>query len=360
MKNRSKMILGLASMLGISAGAAAVSGFAWFTTQRTADISASNFVVGASEGSLQISSVADKFVNCSKTTDSGNVLSINPSTGKLEDVSSGDGKNFYKALLTSDGTALDRIVKETGTDSMSLVNEEQMVKVSWEVKVENTASGTDMNVFLSNDGPVFKQNSDNSKKEQTLTADGTTTAYSLPIAFDKVESVKVGDTELAVTTGYTVDQTNGKITFTSAPESGKTIKVVTSIDYSKYYRLAIYDLNGGSSEDTETLVYFYANSSYTKYINATTNTTRDGEGDLKDDTDAYISTSAKITKSSDTAASTSQGVKASNQLLIKGFKSTKAHTLRFVVWCEGTATPDKAVVEANSVDLNLGLVALTA
>ena len=54
MKNRSKMILGLASLLGVTAGATAVSGFAWFVTTKTAAIDVTNIGIYNNNPSLSI------------------------------------------------------------------------------------------------------------------------------------------------------------------------------------------------------------------------------------------------------------------------------------------------------------------
>ena len=54
MTNRSKMILGLASLLGVTAGATAVSGFAWFVTTKTADVAVTNIGVYNNNPSLSV------------------------------------------------------------------------------------------------------------------------------------------------------------------------------------------------------------------------------------------------------------------------------------------------------------------
>ena len=54
MKNRSKMILGLASLLGVTAGATAVSGFAWFVTTKTANIDVTHIGVYNNNPSLSV------------------------------------------------------------------------------------------------------------------------------------------------------------------------------------------------------------------------------------------------------------------------------------------------------------------
>ncbi|MBR6226430.1 MAG: hypothetical protein IKQ78_04410 [Bacilli bacterium] len=54
MTKKSKMILGLASMLGVSAGAAAVSGFAWFTTTKKATVDVTNIGVYSKSSNLNV------------------------------------------------------------------------------------------------------------------------------------------------------------------------------------------------------------------------------------------------------------------------------------------------------------------
>ena len=54
MTNRSKMILGLASLLGVTAGATAVSGFAWFVTTKTAIVDVTNIGIYNNNPSLSV------------------------------------------------------------------------------------------------------------------------------------------------------------------------------------------------------------------------------------------------------------------------------------------------------------------
>ena len=54
MTNRSKMILGLASLLGVTAGATAVSGFAWFVTTKTATVDVTNIGIYNNNPSLAV------------------------------------------------------------------------------------------------------------------------------------------------------------------------------------------------------------------------------------------------------------------------------------------------------------------
>lgn len=54
MTKKSKLVLGLASMLGITAGATAVSGFAWFTTTKGATVSVTNIGVYSKSSALAV------------------------------------------------------------------------------------------------------------------------------------------------------------------------------------------------------------------------------------------------------------------------------------------------------------------
>ena len=54
MTKKSKLVLAMASMLGITAGATAVSGFAWFTTTKTATINVSNIGVYSASSNLAV------------------------------------------------------------------------------------------------------------------------------------------------------------------------------------------------------------------------------------------------------------------------------------------------------------------
>ncbi|MCQ2799918.1 MAG: hypothetical protein MJ228_04065 [Bacilli bacterium] len=312
MKNRSKMILGLASMLGISAGAAAVSGFAWFTTQRTATVGAQNFKVGAAEGSLEIGKhtfvtgdAADTNINGDAYSVADNVCAVSPTAGKeLADVSSGDGINFYKAtVVDSTGTGsyvVDKLVQETG--AMSGINSTQMVKVQWSLDVTNT-SGNPIDVYLSS-AAIFAAH------------DGAAN------------------------------------------------------DYSAYYRLAIFADTNTEGSLASTCVFLYTNNSHKKFISTTdyTNHTSDKEADGHavcpiDGTGTLtaensMSTTKVIRQTADIQGGVALATASpNNQLLIKGLTDTKV--LRFVVWCEGTATPE-AAVQANAVDMSFQLVGLTA
>ena len=96
MKNKSKVILGLSSILAVSAGVAGVSTFAWFTTQRTASATVASLSVHSRDGSITIK--ANGVTHGGVTADSPDTYGESAAltgTGSMNDVSSGDGINFY-------------------------------------------------------------------------------------------------------------------------------------------------------------------------------------------------------------------------------------------------------------------------
>ncbi len=315
MKKRS-MILALASMLGISAAATAVSGFAWFTTQTTASIKSANYKVGAAQGGLGITegAVLNNCTTNAKTTDktfTNNEVVITPTQdGVLADVSSRDGANFYKLsnIVTKEGEeSADFVVentKPTATGAwMSKVNSNQMVAIAFQLTVSNTATdNSELDVYLSNSGAIFK------KAATAATADP---------------------------------------------------------DYSDYYRMAVLD--------GDTLVYLYANDSAKKGLtiddrasdektyNYAAATGWDGKGAaLVAGTSCVDASSQKVISStSSSGAVANRTVTAGNLLLVKGLTKTAAKTLTFVVWCEGTATPEEEINSANLVDLSFDLAGIT-
>lgn len=98
MKNRSKMILGLASLLGVTAGATAVSGFAWFVTTKTADVDVTNIGVYNKNPSLSVT--IDNLKGVKRTNNTANDFNLqaaNDTTSLLETFT-GDGSETEFAL----------------------------------------------------------------------------------------------------------------------------------------------------------------------------------------------------------------------------------------------------------------------
>lgn len=95
MTNRSKMILGLASLLGVTAGATAVSGFAWFVTTKTAEVNLTNIGVYNNNPSLSVT-----------VSNFNGVTKANDATNNFDLVADVDTTNGYETK-TGDGTNKD-------------------------------------------------------------------------------------------------------------------------------------------------------------------------------------------------------------------------------------------------------------
>jgi hypothetical protein len=99
MNSKSKIILGLSAILAMSAGVAATSTFAWFSTNHTTSVSITNIGVRSNNGNLWVEAGASTDANAGgmKITTAG-TESVTPQiegVGSMYDVS-GDGVNFYQ------------------------------------------------------------------------------------------------------------------------------------------------------------------------------------------------------------------------------------------------------------------------
>lgn len=91
MKNRSKMILGLASLLGVTAGATAVSGFAWFVTTKTAAVDVTN--IGVYNNNPSLSVTVDNLHGVNRTNAAANDFNLEAAkdSTKFNESATGDG-----------------------------------------------------------------------------------------------------------------------------------------------------------------------------------------------------------------------------------------------------------------------------
>lgn len=98
MTKKSKMTLALASMLGITAGATAVSGFAWFTTTKSADVDITNIGVYSKSSALSATfQTANK--GCVNDSSTEGDINVKGSTGTATtDTFTGDGSKTVFTL----------------------------------------------------------------------------------------------------------------------------------------------------------------------------------------------------------------------------------------------------------------------
>ena len=87
MTKKSKLVLAMASMLGITAGATAVSGFAWFTTTKSATVDVTNIGVYSKSSGLDIAFKTGDEVSCANAgagTYDINVVGAAATNAKIE------------------------------------------------------------------------------------------------------------------------------------------------------------------------------------------------------------------------------------------------------------------------------------
>ena len=95
MKTRSKMILGLASLLGVTAGATAVSGFAWFVTTKTATIDVTH--IGVYNNNPSLSVTMSNLAGVSRTNDAANDF----------DLAASKDSTYFRHTATGNGSTTD-------------------------------------------------------------------------------------------------------------------------------------------------------------------------------------------------------------------------------------------------------------
>ncbi|MCI1244785.1 MAG: hypothetical protein LKG11_02435 [Bacilli bacterium] len=101
MKSKSKVILGLAAVLAGTVGVAAVSTFAWFTTQNTAQIGFTHAYIQANNAQISVtySAVTGNGIDSTKDVSTvGNGFNVT-ATCDVTDIS-GDGVTFYRPIWT--------------------------------------------------------------------------------------------------------------------------------------------------------------------------------------------------------------------------------------------------------------------
>lgn len=117
MTKKSKMILALASMLGVSAGATAVSGFAWFTTTKSATLNVSNIGVYSKSSALAIA-FTDALMGCEGSGTEGSVT-VKAKGAQIVDEFEGDGTTTSFTLSeiphdTPSSVKVNNVAKDSG------------------------------------------------------------------------------------------------------------------------------------------------------------------------------------------------------------------------------------------------------
>ena len=117
MTKKSKLVLAMASMLGITAGATAVSGFAWFATAKSADLDISNIGIYSKSSGLNVNLLTSNLVGVTdNSSTTGNIHLIGATGAATSETFEGDGSNktftikqypSAKPTVTVDGNPVD-------------------------------------------------------------------------------------------------------------------------------------------------------------------------------------------------------------------------------------------------------------
>ena len=138
--------------------------------------------------------------------------------------------------------------------------------MSWDGTTLKEVEGYIPKVFISTPpaggGTEYEQiNLLTGKKHMTFNGDGTSTTYQLPeLNIDDIDKVLVNGEEKTITTDYTVDKTNGTITFTTAPSENMD-NVDIYWDKNNNNRSYIEGMRFGTifGGDVDTRVFLYGN-----------------------------------------------------------------------------------------------------
>ncbi len=201
MKNKTKLVLGLASLLGVTAAAGTTAGFAWFTTTRTATVSLTSANVYSDFGDLSIAYTAVDSNGITHDATKTNTLAIAATTG-VTDIS-GDGKTFFKPVWKADnGTA--QPTAATSISSISNASDKTYYvqfgvalynsgKTSFKVYLEEGSAVVGVNVNAGSDTSLQAQQAKNDAAAKAtrvaIWSTGTTPANMTTWQYDSTDSV---------------------------------------------------------------------------------------------------------------------------------------------------------------------------
>jgi len=157
MKTRSKLIVALSSLLAVTAGAAATSTFAWFTSTRTATVTFTQATAYSDNGDLTVKYInpaETEVFNACSVSDYASTLPITNTTsyGLMTDIS-GNGVTFYKPTMTPDATdANQKFVNGTAPIVVNSSTKQYYVEFGLEFKNNNTSGN--VSVYYNNNSKV--------------------------------------------------------------------------------------------------------------------------------------------------------------------------------------------------------------
>jgi hypothetical protein len=155
-EKETEVILGLSSIVAVTAGVAGASTFAWFTTTRTASVNLTSAKIYSTTSRLEVAygGSADGSIQDGHVTDG--VVTVNGTTNaKVTDIS-GNGKNFYRPAWVPGGENV------TASSMDSIENQHPATTDYYYLKFALTITNTgnaDMPVYLNSGSSVFAHSS---------------------------------------------------------------------------------------------------------------------------------------------------------------------------------------------------------
>jgi hypothetical protein len=159
MKNKTKLVLGLAALTAVTAGVATTSTLAWFTTTRTASVSFQEIGIYGATGDLGISLLkAGTYGYKGSEGGSGNNLTVTSTTNSITDIS-GNGAQFYKPTW-------DPLSSSIATSIVSVTNgsntaHDNYYYVQFFLVLSNSSTANAMNVYLSKGTAITSSDTNN-------------------------------------------------------------------------------------------------------------------------------------------------------------------------------------------------------
>ena len=216
-KNTRRTLIAISiGMMAITAATAATAGVAWFTTTRTASVSFPTASVKSNRGQLLVGKFGQNGARRDYTVDSQD----DGFDATMDSISSGNGVNFYNALLDVDGSEL---VDGSGKGRYFKVAGDY-AQFAFSASTQGEAN-TDLNVYLEKMDIKVKSKG----YEEKIISDGVAPEYVLEATPDSAPSVVVDGSlkQEGAEKDYVYDSANKKITFNEGkiPANEKEIVV---------------------------------------------------------------------------------------------------------------------------------------
>jgi|GEM_PF-5160336 hypothetical protein len=186
MKKKSKVVLSMGAALAAVAATGVATGFAWFTTTRTATVTYQNATVTSDRSSLSLTAISTDDVATTPAQDANGVLALSSKTsatdnsGQIYDVSSGDGKSFVELDRSKTPAGWDK-TNDTSTYVYKAVSATDLPKAIVVFGFRVSVSGSEtLNVYFTNNTSIRVENAGESATTGdeigAATSTGTTTA----------------------------------------------------------------------------------------------------------------------------------------------------------------------------------------